>query len=121
MLTLTEVLNDAAALDEFAGIPQVHANTRGASGWTPLHWMASLGDVPGVRLLLEAGAEIDAADEKGNTPLHEAVDSRQHLVVQLLLQRGASDSLRNEFGLTPRQSAKRTGYEPTLEVFENAG
>ena len=36
---------------------------------SPLHWTASRGNVDGMDLLLEAGAEVDARDNQGRTPL----------------------------------------------------
>lgn len=120
MLTLSEVLADVAALPEFSGIPTVDVNTRGGTGSTPLHWMAALGDVVGVDLLVNAGAAIDAVDLKGNTPLHEAVASRQHLVVSNLMDHGASTTLKNALGHTARDLAERQGYAPTLDALENA-
>lgn len=120
MLTLREVLSDAADLDEFAGVAPVEVNTRGISGLTPLHWMATLGDVRGAELLLDAGAHVNAADDAGNTPLHEAVSSRQHLVVRLLLSRGADADLRNNLGESARDIARRERYEPTLEAIGGA-
>jgi len=119
MLTISEVLGDAAAQPEFAGLAKVGVNSRGANGYTPLHWMAILGDVQGVSLLLEAGAAIDAADNEGNTPLHEAVRSRQHLVVRLLVDRGANKTLRNAPGYTAVELARRDGYAPTAEALSD--
>jgi hypothetical protein len=47
------------------------------SGWTPLHYAAGQGDVPAVRLLMEAGASllVHAVIGKGATPL-EVVKTR---------------------------------------------
>lgn len=120
MLTLREVLSDAADLDEFAGVSPVEVNTRGISGLTPLHWIATLGDLRGAELLLDAGAQVNAADDAGNTPLHEAVSSRQHLLVGLLLNRGADADLRNNSGKTARDIARSERYEPTLETMGDA-
>ncbi len=121
MLTLSEVLGDVAALPEFAALPNVGVNSRSGKGQTPLHWMATLGDVPGVELLLAAGADADAADDEGNTPLHEAVASRQHGIVRRLVEHGANATLRNAAGHTARQLAEHEGYAPTLEALGEPG
>jgi ankyrin repeat protein len=120
MLTLREVLDDAAALEEFAGMLSVDVNTRGITGKTPLHWMATLGDLSGTELLLNAGATIDAQDRDGNTPLHEAVCSRQHMVVWLLVQRGANAGVKNALGETALHLAQRENYQPTVEALRDA-
>lgn len=95
-------------------------NSRGITGQTPLHWMATLGDVSGARLLLDAGAELNAADDSGNTPLHEAVRSRQHLLVQLLISRGADVGRTNSLSQSARDLAEVEGYAPTQEVLRGA-
>lgn len=120
MLTLSEVLGDAAALEEFAGLQTVGANTRGATGQTPLHWMATLGDAVGTQLLLNAGAQIDAQDREGSTPLHAAVRTRQHQVVRLLVLRGAQLDLKDASGQTARDLAIADRYEPMREAFGDA-
>lgn len=120
MLTLAEVLDDAAALAEFSGVQVISVTSRGASGQTPLHWMAALGDVAGIDVLLVAGADIDAADFQGTTPLHEAVSSRQHAAVRTLLQRGARADIQNSTGRTPCDVAKAEGYAPVLKAFNDA-
>src|SRR5579871_4861159 len=53
-----------------------------------------------IRRLLEAGAEIDAADKNGATPLHRAVRTRCAAAVKYLLEAGADPKLRNKPGST---------------------
>ena len=43
-------------------------NTRQETSWTPLYWAAGCGDAWICRLLLEAGADAEALNEKGLTP-----------------------------------------------------
>jgi uncharacterized protein len=121
MLTLAEVLDDAAALEEFRAVSAVSVNSKGETGLTPLHWMATLGDLVAIELLIAAGANIDAADDQGNTPLHEAVSSRHTSAVLLFLERGASVTVKNMSGLSPRDLAQSHGYVSILEVFDHAG
>jgi hypothetical protein len=54
-----------------------------------------------IRRLLDAGANINAADKNGATPLHRAVRTRCATAVKLLLQAGADPRLRNKPGSTP--------------------
>ncbi len=70
-------------------------HTRGWIGDTPLHWSSHNGHLEIVRLLLDAGAEIEADEINcyGGKPLHWASECRPE-VVKLLLERGAQiDSL----------------------------
>ena len=120
MLTLEEVLSDVAASPGFDGADPVTINSIGRSGQTPLHWMATLGDVPAVTLLLNAGADIHAPNHSGNTALHEAIVSRQTAVVNVLVQHGASLSAANNAGYTPLELAMTENFLPSIEALKNA-
>jgi ankyrin repeat protein len=56
--------------------------------YRPLHVAAFLGQVTGVALLLDAGADVDGIDARGFSPLHWAVRERNQEVVELLLAKG---------------------------------
>ncbi len=63
--------------------------------WDPARQVATL------KLLLSAGAELEARDLNGATPLHRAVRTRSAAAVRLLLDRGADPTARNGSGSTP--------------------
>lgn len=54
-----------------------------------------------IRLLLKAGANIDAQDKNGATPLHRAVRTRCAAAVKALLDAGGDPAIRNKSGSTP--------------------
>lgn len=54
-----------------------------------------------IRLLLEAGAQINAQDKNGATPLHRAVRTRCAAAVKCLLDSGADATIKNKPGSTP--------------------
>lgn len=54
-----------------------------------------------IRLLLGAGAEVNARDKNGATPLHRAVRTRCAAAVKCLLEAGADPAIRNKPGATP--------------------
>lgn len=114
MLTLDEILADVAISPGFKKVDEVGVNSRGNSGETPLHWMATLGDVQALNLLLDARSDINAIDNSGNTPLHDAVLSRQTPAASLLIKRGANAQCRNVAGLTPLDIAKSDGFAPLV-------
>ena len=61
-----------------------------SSGWhTPLHLAALYGQPKVMRLLVEAGANVDAYDSEGNTPLLLAAEQRRTDVVMELIRLGA--------------------------------
>lgn len=59
------------------------------------------GTLDAVLATLEAGADVNAADETGNTALHHVVDKGFDRVVKLLVERGAKLNATNDRGMTP--------------------
>jgi Ankyrin repeats (3 copies)/Ankyrin repeat len=77
----------------------------------PLHYAAdgyiqspsfnAASQVKTIRCLLNAGADLHAADKNGATALHRAVRTRGAAAVECLLQAGADPTARNLPGATP--------------------
>jgi ankyrin repeat protein len=85
------------------------------TGWTPLHYAASNGQVEVIKLLLENHAYIDAESPNGSTPLMMASMYGNPQSVKLLLDEGADPLLKNQVGLTALQFAER-GNRPDSAV-----
>ncbi len=78
-------------------------NTLNKDRETPLHrsarWVKS---VPGLALLLEAGADVTLADKNGNLPIHLACEFSAAPKIRLLLKHGADlESKSRKKGFTP--------------------
>ena len=55
-----------------------------------MHAASGLGHLNLVRLLIELGADVDAADEDGKTLLHRAISLKNdYVIAKLLIQKGA--------------------------------
>lgn len=65
--------------------------------------------------LLEAGADINLADDAGNTPLHHAVLNGDFAMCKLLLQHGADRNRTNTAGLRPAELTSHTNIGDMLE------
>lgn len=66
------------------------------TGWTPLHYATTKGDLAVIRLLLEEHAFIDAESPNRTTPLMMAARYGSLESVKLLLDEGADTAMRNE-------------------------
>jgi uncharacterized protein len=72
---------------------------------TPLHSAAAGSHAAIVKLLLEAGADPNAAQDGGFTPLHSAAQNDDRVSAEALLAAGADPSLASDDGKTPAQLA----------------
>lgn len=72
---------------------------------TPLHSAAAGSHAGIVELLLEAGADPNAAQDGGFTPLHSAAHNDDRDSVEALLEAGADPARANDEGKTPAELA----------------
>ncbi len=86
---------------------------------TALHWAAYNGRTDIVRILLEAGADMNFQDVVGYTPLHYGAFYNYSGVVSLLLDAGADHDVVSQFG-TPLQIAQKKGYEDIVDMLRGA-
>lgn len=109
--TLTEVLQSVSDVlfPDRLGQATVRPDSRDADGDTPLHVLVRRGDHHGVKLLIAAGADVNAAGDMGEIPLHAAVAGGDVAMVTALLAVGADPDRRSEFGETARERAARRG------------
>lgn len=73
------------------------------------------------RLLLDAGAAVDAADNNGSTPLHRAVQGRQSALVRVLLDRGADVNAEELGGVTPLLIARDNQDRELEQILASRG
>lgn len=69
---------------------QVKLDARYKHDWTPMHYVAVLGNSAGIQVLAEAGHRLNAFDEAHYTPLHRAIEFDQTDVVCKLVELRAS-------------------------------
>ena len=87
------------------------ADVNAVDNWgdTPLHHLASgrTNDIKGelIRVLIEAGADVDAGNYRKMTPLFNAIHGENVDYVRALLQAGANINVRNKSGDTPLHEA----------------
>ncbi len=92
------------------------------SGFTPLGLAASNGAVNVTRVLLESGAEVDAASKDGATPLEEACIRGVAPIVMLLLDHGANvNHVNSDSGATALYAAAAFGRDEILKLLLERG
>jgi hemoglobin len=88
--------------------------TSGPGKSTPLHMTARRGHVLLAEALLDAGADIEKGDSKGETALRRAVNCGQEAMVALLLSHGASRTTQDLLGRTPIVAARHERIREVL-------
>lgn len=85
---------------------------------TALHYAATTGGAGAVKLLIDAGAKVDAQDVRGITPLVLAIatDRPDIGVIKLLLAKGADKNLKSKIGETPVDWAKKFNNPAVLSL-----
>eukprot|EP00435_Cladocopium_sp_Y103_P017390 s88_g4.t1 len=114
---------DSVSLEKLLKSPR-DPNVIHAVGFTPLHAVAIQGHLEAVRLLLEAGAELEtritAID--GTVPLHLAACYGHLDVVRVLVEAGAEkDQPATDSELTPLYAAVDRGHLDVLRFLVEAG
>ena len=89
----------------------VDANAAQADGMTALHWASARGDAGQVRVLVFAGARLEATTRNGSyTPLHLAAQAGRGTTVRALLEAGANpNAVTTSGGATPLHMAAAQG------------
>ena len=92
-------------------------------GATRLHWASKVGLLGMVRSLLEAGADVNSQDDKGETPLHWAARGGNDCsaVAELLLASGAEVDKESNVLTFPLSNAAKTGNTKVCSVLLRAG
>lgn len=111
-------VGDASRLTELLREKKARASERNGPGLTPLHIAARGNHVDAIRVLIDAGADVNAIDApsdsdaaaNGWTPLHLAVIAGNARAADLLLQRNASVNAADRRGnFTPLHYAAWAG------------
>ncbi|MHB9036475.1 MAG: ankyrin repeat domain-containing protein [Armatimonadota bacterium] len=84
-------------------------NARRHDGGTALHRAARSGSRPVAKLLIHAGANVNAV-QSGTTPLHVAARHGHWTVAELLISSGADIDAIDDLGQTPLSEAESGGH-----------
>ncbi|MGH9586312.1 MAG: ankyrin repeat domain-containing protein [Acidobacteriaceae bacterium] len=94
-----------------------HQVSRNPQRNQPLHAAIALGDsIETVKLLVEAGADVNAVQAGGFTPLHQAAAAGKVEIIAFLLEHGARRDVRCDEGKLPRDYARERGHAAVAEL-----
>ncbi len=98
-------------------------NSRSSDGFTALHFAGFFGQPEAARLLIQAGAAVDAvaANPMKVMPMHSAASARNLETVRLLLEHGAPPNARQEGGWAPIHSAAQNGDRAIVDLLLKHG
>lgn len=88
---------------------------------TPLHYAVRYGQYNSISLLLDLGADINAANQRGYTPLHFCACTNYVSIAKLLIQRGASVNEVAKDGWTPIFNAAMYAPVPMAKLLIESG
>lgn len=107
-----DMLHWAAVMNADKIIPQLilmgmHIDSQElTTGSTALHLAAWKSNAESVKILIQAGANLEAKDVKGFTPLHLAVNRNNLITAEILLEASANLDTKNNDGKTPKDLVK---------------
>ena len=117
---LAILLAEYSTLPEFSGIECSGVNSLSLFGDRPIHIASTRGDIGGIQLLLEQGADINCKGEHGYTALHDAVEQGHKDAVAYLLKHGAKPEVLNDDGISPAGLAELLGESEILHLLEKS-
>jgi ankyrin repeat protein len=119
MATELERVLERLASDEtysFEGFEKINYNTVGHELETPLHLFCLRGDSRAVRLLLDAGADINARTDIGATPLMRAIRSHDPDTVDTILSAKPDLEATNQYGKSFRDIFRELPISAKLQL-----
>jgi hypothetical protein len=99
----------------------MNPDERDKANRTPLMEAVKSGRIEAVRMLLGAGADVNATSAAGRTPLIEAAEYGQADSAQLLISFGADLNASQRGWGSPLEAAERTGHSELAEMLRRAG
>lgn len=98
-------------------------NARSGDGFTALHFAGFFGQGEAARVLIEAGAAVDAvaSNPMKVMPLHSAASARNLEAARHLLEHGAPVNARQEGGWVPIHAAAQNGDRAMVELLLRHG
>lgn len=99
----------------------VDINARDNKGKTPLFWAGFYGSIESARILIDAGADIDAKVEYYGSAIFAGIYNDHLEFIRLLLIRGANLDIHDDYERTCLHEAVQYGRDRTIELLLEHG
>ena len=97
-------------------------NSKDGRGMTPLHcYIIENNKTKNAKILLEAGAKVNAITSSGHTPLHYATSNNKYGFVAFLIENMADINAKSKSGVTPLHSASLSDDSRIIELLLSKG
>lgn len=93
-------------------------------GVTALHWAVGFKKPEIIRLLINAGADVNLRDNRSCAPLHYAANFGRIEIIKLFISHGADLNAKTERGVTPLQACHNAcieGWGDAREILRQSG
>lgn len=120
-MKIEEIYSRCAQTGAWHGVEISHFSQRNFMEDTVLHTVCSWGDLEAVKILVAAGADVNAKGDLGGIPLFNAVVGRNPDVVQFLLKSGCNPKIANSHKRLVLDYAKSVSAPSLIiQLLENA-
>ena len=106
---------------EDPGVRDQFLNQANNVGQTPLISAAKQGNGPLVKILIDAGADVNAKDNTGNTSFTYAIREGSAEIARILIDAGADVNAKNNVGYTALLYAAMNGYTKIVQLLLDKG
>jgi ankyrin repeat protein len=93
-------------------------------GWlliAELDDLVNMGEIEGVRRLLDGGLDVNSRNVVLETPLYAAVWTGNYEIAEMLLNRGADPNIPDKNGFTPLQAAQKLERRELVSLLRDYG
>jgi len=121
LLSFIQTNAESQRVQELLSLKAANVDSKAEAGMTSLHFASWQGNLSTVKILLKAGAKVNASNVDENTPLILAAHRNQNEVAIVLLNAGAEVNAKNSFGATALHIAAANCNLPLIEILISNG
>ncbi|ETE61343.1 Ankyrin repeat and SAM domain-containing protein 3, partial [Ophiophagus hannah] len=121
MSELSDEASETELLNRSLTIGEKDLDQKNRGGWTPLMYASYIGYDTVVRMLLQAGANVNMSTPEGQTPLMLAASCGNECAAAFLLQQGAELEMKDIHGWTALFHCTSAGHQQMVKFLLDSG